>query len=221
MSVYQPPYTDPKTGEKKKQNIYVCDFWFHGTPIKESTGTTRKTLAKYEQRKRPDIEKAFAGVPTQAPAERVASVGDRIKTYLENYKLNHRAKSVIFSTQRLAHVKRLLGKCVLFELTEDRIHDYIRTRLEEGAGGRTINMEVGELSRALKLKWSFAWPNVRKHEENHDVGKAMPEEEEQHFLDTAAADTSPNRNPLLYPYLQTGLLTGMRDGEMKSLRWTR
>jgi site-specific recombinase XerD len=119
----------------------------------------------------------------------------------------------------LLGLERLLGKCVLFDLTEDRIHTYIRPRTGEGAGGRTINMEVGELSRALKLKWSVTWPGVRKLEENHDVGRALLEEEEYRLLNAAAHDNSPNRNPSLYPFLQTALLTGMRDGEMKTLRW--
>ena len=78
-----------------------------------------------------------------------------------------------------------------------------------------------ELSRAIGNKWSVLWPKVRKLEENHDVGVALQDEEEQHFLDTAASDHSPNRNPVLYPYLQTRLLTGMRDGETKTLRWTQ
>ena len=114
-----------------------------------------------------------------------------MNTYLANYGLNHRPKSVIFAKQRLAHVSRLLGKCFLFDLTEDHIHDYIRTRLDEGLGGRSINGELGELSRALKLKWSVAWPNVRKLEENHDVGRALSEEEEKRLLDAAALDDSP------------------------------
>jgi hypothetical protein len=123
VSVYQPPYIDKKTGERKLQKIWWTNFWFTGQHIQESTGTPRKTLAKeYEENRRRDLEKALAGVPAQAPAERVAFVKDRVKTYLDNYPLNHMPKSVVFANQRLAHVKRLLGRHTLFDLTEDAVY---------------------------------------------------------------------------------------------------
>ena len=33
----------------------------------------------------------------------------KVAVYLSDYPINHRPKSVVFSKQRLAHVKRLLG----------------------------------------------------------------------------------------------------------------
>ncbi len=157
--------------------------------------------------------------PALKASDRTASVKERVTVYLKNYPSNHRAKSVIFTTQRLAHVKRLLGNCLLYDLTEDRIQDYVRTRLAEGSGGRTINMELGELSRAMKVKWSIIWPNVRKLEENHEVGRALSPDEEKALLNAAAGDQSPNRNPTLYAFLQIALTTGMRSGEIAGLKW--
>ncbi len=44
---------------------------------------------------------------------------------------------------------------------EDAIRGYITTRLGEGASGRTVNMEVGELlSTGIRMKWSAPWPKV-------------------------------------------------------------
>ncbi len=120
-----------------------------------------------------------------------------------------------FATQRLAHVKRLVGACLLCDLTVDRIQAYIRTRLGEGVGNRTINMEVGELSRAIRLKWSAAWPSVRKLEEKHDVGRALSSEEEQRILDAAMT----NQSRLIYPFLFTLAWTGMRSDEARKLTW--
>lgn len=220
MAVYRPTYTDPKTGEKKKQHVWWYHFTFAGRRIQESSKSTRKTIAiDAEKRRRLELERAFAGLPSDLPADRIASVNQRVKTYLLNYPSNHREKSVTFATQRLAHVKRLLGACMLCDLTEDRIQAYIRTRLDEKAGGRTINMEVGELSRAMKVKWSVVWPNVRKLEENHDVGQALSTEEERRLLKAASEDQSPNRNPTLYTFLRIALATGMRAGEICSLKW--
>jgi integrase len=61
---------------------------------------------------------------------------------------------------------------------------------------------------------------IRKLEENHDVGQALSPEDEHRLLSTAARDTSPNRNPALYPFLCIALSTGMRAGELTSLRWS-
>jgi hypothetical protein len=69
-----------------------------------------------------------------------------VKPYLEHHRINHREKSVALATGRLEHVKRLLGPVLLPDLKEDSIRGYIKTRLKEKASGRTINMEVGELS---------------------------------------------------------------------------
>ncbi|SPE40371.1 hypothetical protein SBA3_3730013 [Candidatus Sulfopaludibacter sp. SbA3] len=71
-------------------------------------------------------------------------------------------------------------------VTEDAIRAYMSTRIKEEASGRTINMEVGELSRAIGKKWSVLWPKVPKQEERKDVGKALSPAEENRLL--AAAD---------------------------------
>jgi integrase len=218
VSVYKPTYTE--AGKPKHSSIWWYHFTFAGRRIQESSKSTRKTIAQEaEKKRRLELERAYAGMPTGAAAERIASVGEKVKLYSEQYQSSHRQKSVTFSTQRLAHVKRLLGACMRFDLTEDRVQDYIRTRLAEGASGRTINMEVGELSRALKMKWSVAWPNVRKLEENSEVGRALSPDEEKRMLQAAADDKSPNRNQMLYVFLRIALTTGMRSGEIAGLKW--
>ena len=73
---------------------------------------------------------------------RIRSVSGVVAAYEGHYSINHRAKSVAFSSSRLVHVTRLLGTALLQDLTEDAIRGYVKTRLVEGAGGRTINMEL-------------------------------------------------------------------------------
>jgi len=219
MSVYRPKYRDPKSGELKQVDQWWYEFTYDGKRFREPAKTTRKTIAQEAEKKRRLQLESAGRMPARPASDRIASVKERAAAYLKNYPANHRAKSVVFATQRLAHVKRLLGACLLSELTEDRIQEYIRTRLGEGAGGRTINMEVGELSRAMRLKWSIAWPSVRKLEENHDVGRALSPEEEKKLLSAAAADKSSRRNPMFYAFLQIALTTGMRSGEISTLKW--
>src|SRR5450759_1897416 len=189
MALFQPTYPHRKNRAKKASPYWWIDFTIGDKRIRESTETTRKTIAaQYEKTRRLELERALAGLPSEAPQKRIDTVADRVTKYLGHYPINHRPKSVVFSKQRLAHVRRLLGGVLMPDLTEDRIRDYIKTRLGEDVGGRTINMELGELSRALGHKQSALWPRVRKLEENHDVGRALSPEEETRMLTAAAHD---------------------------------
>jgi integrase len=220
VSVFRPTFTNKKTGKRAQSKIWWYDFLFAGKRIRESAKTTRKTIAiEAEKNRHLEMERALAGLPVEKREARINRVKDVIEAYLKHYPINHREKSVQFARQRLAHVERLLGAALVPHLTEDRIRDYIQQRLDEDAGGRTINMELGELSRAMGNKWSILWPKVRKLEENHEVGRALSPEEEQRLLDAASADSSPNRNPILYTFIRMALATGMRSGEILGLRW--
>lgn len=196
------------------------EFIFAGRRIRESAKTSRKTVAlEAERNRRLELEKTLAGMPAEKRESRIRSVSDLVKAYETHYSINHRQQSVLFSGSRLAHVKRLLGPALLPDLAEDAIRGYIRARLKEGAGGRTINMEVGELSRAIGQKWSVIWPRVRKLEERKDVGRALSPAEEQKLLAAVSEQESPNRSQTLGALIRIALLTGMRAGEITSLTW--
>jgi hypothetical protein len=71
MAVYKPN----RKGETSK--YYVCEFVYQGKRFQESTGATTKTLAKeYEKRRRAEMERAAAGLPTQQRATRIRTVSD-------------------------------------------------------------------------------------------------------------------------------------------------
>jgi integrase len=210
MSVYRPK----RKGDASK--YYVCEFIMHGKRVQESTGTTSKTVAKeYEKQRRGELERAAAGLPTEQKANRIKSVSEVVTAYSEGYKLNHRPKSILFSNGRLEHVTRILGNVLLSDLTADRIRGYIRQRQGEKVSGRTINMELGELSRAIGQPWSLLWPKVRKLEERKDVGRALSSDDQHKLLDGLKDRRTPHLSTLV-PLL---LLTGMRSGEGLSLRW--
>jgi integrase len=146
-------------------------------------------------------------------------VNDVVSAYLSTYSLTHRPKSVLFAKGRLTHITRLLGTTLLPDLTEPVIHDYMKTRVQEHVCGRTINMELGELSRAIGHPWSLLWPKVRKMEEHKDVGKALSIEEEERLLEAIRDHASPNRSQLIGTFVRIALLTGMRSGEITNLTW--
>lgn len=210
MAVYRPT----RKGETSK--FYVCEFVYQAKRFQESTGATSKTVAKeYEKQRRKELERAAAGLPTEQKANRIRTVADVVEPYLQGYRLNHRAKSILFANGRLAHVNRALGNVVLSDLTDERIREYIRQRQGGGVSGRTINMEVGELSRAIGQPWSLLWPKVRKLEERKDVGRAISPEEQGRLLDVAGT----LRSPVVRTVVPLLMLTGMRSGEALGLQW--
>jgi integrase len=212
MAVYRPK----RNGNASK--YYVCEFIYQGKRFQESTGSTKKTVAlEYEKRRKAELERAAAGLPTEQKAKRIRTVADVIKKYLDDYKLGHRPKSVMFANGRLAHVKNALGNLVLSDLTEERLRGYTRARQAAGVCGRTINMEIGELSRAIGQPWSLLWPKLRKLEERRDVGRALSASEQNALLDGLKDRRTPHL-PTLIPLL---LLTGMRAGEALSMTWAQ
>jgi hypothetical protein len=93
MAVYRPK----RKGESSR--FYVCEFVYQGKRFQESTGATSKTVAKeYEKRRKAELERAAAGLPTEQKAARIRTVNDVVITYLAGYKLNHRPSSVAFAT---------------------------------------------------------------------------------------------------------------------------
>src|SRR5947209_3936092 len=99
----------------------------HGKRIQESTGATNKTLAReYEKRRRAELERAAVGLPSERNCDRIRSVSEVIASYLQGYELTHRPTSYTFARNRLAQISQSLGTTLLSDLTEARVHDYIR-----------------------------------------------------------------------------------------------
>jgi integrase len=104
---------------------------------------------------------------------------------------------------------------LLSDLTEERLRAYVSQRQQGGACGRTVNMEIGELSRAIGRTWRELWPKLKKLEERQDVGRALSPDEQRRLLDCLESSQSPT----LRTIVPTLLLTGMRSGEVMGLGW--
>jgi integrase len=131
--------------------------------------------------------------------------------------VNHRQKSVAVVVERSPHLERHLGNLLMPDLTEERITQYMVDRIAEGASGRTINLELGVLSRAVGSKFQVLWPKLKRLEENHDVGRALEPSEETALLEVAAK----NKSKLIFPFLYVLCWTGMRSDEARTLRWSQ
>jgi len=218
VSIYLPKYRDPRTGELKAQEVYWYKFTFAGKLYRESSKCSGKTMAKEVEKKRlQELERTYAGLPSEKPEHRVRSVKLALKEYRERYGVNHRPKSIAWIEERAVHVERLLGGCSLHDLNEDRVAAYIKKRGSEGAGKRTVNMEVDCLARAVGSPWRVLWPKLKRLEEPRDVGRALSDEEEQALLKHAAE----NKSAMLQTFIRIALLTGLRLGEIRNLRWSQ
>jgi integrase len=212
MAVYKPK----RKGTESK--YYIYEFIYQGKRFQGSTGVSTKTAAKeVERQRKAELERAHSGLPSEQKLKRILTVSEIVEPYLTSYALNHRESSSKFAQTKLQNVIRLLGSVLLSDLTEDRIRQYIRARKAEDTCGRTINMELGELSRAIGYTWSELWPRVRKLEERKDVGRALSAEEQIRLLDAVAT----LRSPVVRAAVPVLLLTGMRPGEATSLQWTQ
>lgn len=204
----------------KRGDTWWYEFVFAGKRIRESAKTTSKTVAREaEKSHRRELERTLAGLPAEKRENRIRSVSEVITAYMEGYAADHKPKSVESATNSLVAVRRHLGAHLLPDLTEARIRKYMTDRKKEGVSGRTINMELGELSRAIGKPWSQLWPKVNKLAERTDVGRALTPDEERRLLDASNTAVLFNRAPLIGTLLRMALLTGMRVGELTEFQW--
>ncbi len=202
----------------KRGGVWWYEFIYAGERIRESAKTTRKTVAiEAEKDHRKRLERAHAGMPTEAPKTRIKTVADVLRAYEGQYGVNHRDNSLVIVENRSKHLIRKLGSVLLPDLNQARLTEYMEQRRQEDASNRTINMELMVLSRAIGYTWKALWPKLKKLEENHDVGQALEPEQEQRVLTAAVA----NPSKLIYPFLMTLTWTGMRSDEARTLRWSQ
>jgi hypothetical protein len=134
----------------KRGGVWWYSFIYAGKRVQESAKTSRKTLAvEAERARRLELERALAGLPTEARERRIRSVGEVLDSYAADYGLNHRPRTTIWVKGCVAHVKKHLGALLLPDLTEDALRRFIKVRLEEGACGRTVNMEIWIWGRSV------------------------------------------------------------------------
>jgi integrase len=215
MAIFNPKYRD-KHGKLVPSKVYWYEFIYGGKRIRESAKTTRRTIAtEAEKHKRLELERAYAGLPVEAASMRISTVLDCTKAYRKAYEHGHREKSLLWVTERLVKVEAALGNVLLPSLTEARVRGYMTARAAQGAGGRTVNMEVSMLARAIGKTWAILWPKVKHNEEPKDIGRALSPEEEARLL-SALEDV---RSPVMPTFVKALLLTGMRCGELTGMRW--
>jgi len=198
---------------------------FAGRRYQESTKSTSKTLAKTaEKNRRRELEQAFNGATDNRKA-RVQSISTLAESYLEEYKVRHRAG--VFAEYALGHVTRLLGDKLVVDINEGVVKTYQTTRLKEHAAPKSINEEVtfllrllGDAGDALRIRLRRA--KAVKLKVSQNVARAFTEAEKEKMLVLAKNSSSrKSGSPAIYPALVLALNAGMRDAEIRTLTWAQ
>jgi integrase len=114
------------------------------------------------------------------------------------------------------HLKADYAKRLVCDVDANDIAEYRHKRLATGVSNRTVNYEIGALRGILRQfgLWGPIADSVKPLPERHDIGRAIPPEEETKLL----AAASQSRSHALLLLVLMSLDTGMRLGETQTLR---
>jgi integrase len=195
-------------------------FRFAGRIVHESARTRSKTVAREaERQRRRELEAKWNRIEkrTLPPAFEKAS-GEWQAGRIGRFSAN----TVVADRRALRHLLPAFGSTLLSDTTADDIARYQAKRLEQGAEGRTVNMEVTALRQILRRHglWLSLAEDAAKREipltlsERRDIGKALtPDEEARLLAATEQTDSACHTATLL------ALNTAMRRDEIRKLRW--
>jgi len=204
----------------RRNNIWWYDFSFANQRIRESTHSRSKTVAREaEQQRRRDLERGIHNI-TEVQQNRIRALADIAEHYLADYRLRYRG--ITFAEYAIGHVVRLLGDKLVVDIDDAAVLEYQTDRLKESAAPKSINEEVrflftllgdsGELIRArLRKKKKLKLPARRK------IGKAYEPEETDRMRDHSKDSHSPH----IRLALPLAINAGMRDAEIKGLKWSQ
>ena len=199
----------------KRGRQYWTDFTVAGRRYRKRLGTTNLRVAT--SRERALIEEAGHGRLTdheQGPKR----LSDAISAYLDAKRIRCSPRTIELEEERLSLVTKHFSDVPLSAITAKSIAEFQRTRHDAGIANRTINMDVGVLSRVLKScgRWRALADHVHNlPERQHPVGRALTAEERKRLFQAAAS--SPEWEHV-YCAAIVAANTSMRPVEVKHLR---
>lgn len=208
-----------RTDAFQTEHIWWYDFSFRNQRIRESTHSRSKTVAKEaELQRRRDLERGIHNI-TEVQQNRIRALADVAEQFLADYRLRYRG--VAFAEDAIGHVVRLLGDQLVVDIDDAAVLQYQTDRLMESAAPKSINEEVrflitllgdsGDLIRARLRKKKLKLPARRK------IGKAYEPDETNRMRDYSQQ----SRSPHMRLALPLAINAGMRDAEIKTLRWSQ
>jgi integrase len=204
----------------KNGKFYHYEFKLDRRRHRGSTGTAdRDEAVKEESRQRERLEKSYSQViEEEGRAQRRKTIQQASDEFLLEYKVKH--ESPTFAVYALGHVTDHLAKKLVVEITPAVVKGYQTSRLAEKAGPKTINNEVLLLLRLCGDQGDLIRARLRREKAMKlptppSPGRAYTADEKARMLAEAAKLRSKN----MYPALVVDLNCGLRDKELRELRW--
>ncbi|PWU08140.1 MAG: hypothetical protein C5B51_08285 [Terriglobia bacterium] len=204
----------------KNGRFYHYEFKLDGRRYRGSTGTANRADAiNEERRQRERLQRSYSQVlEEEAKQQQRKTIQEAADEFLIDYKLKHEAPT--FAVYALMHVTEILRRKLVVEITPTVVKRYQASRLEQKAGPKTINDEVLLLLRLLGDQGDLIRAKMRREKSLKlalppSPGRAFAAEEKSRML--AAAGKLRSKN--IYPALVLDLNCGLRDKELRHLRW--
>lgn len=219
---------DGRIFKRKGTSLYWCAYYLRGKEYRESTGEMDETKAgKFLKRRLKEVgadqigAKPFVGPKAErikiscGPANDNKEECDCLCCALEaDYKL--RGKDSAQNVSNLSRVRRDFGDVRATRLTAEQIDAYIEGRITEGAAKASINRVTQLLGQAFKLaiqrKRLTSAPYIRHLSEAGNVRQGF-------FSESEFRSVVENLPEYLKDFCRFAYCTGMRKGEVASLRW--
>jgi integrase len=206
----------------KNGTYYHYEFVLDGRRHRGSTGTANKPQAiKEERNQRERLEKSYSQIiEEEAREQQRKTVKEAADDFLVEYAAKHQSAS--YAKYALGHVKDLLGKKLILEITPSVVKRYQVDRLNDKAAPKTINDEVMLLLRLCGDQGDLIRVKLRRDKALKlqlppSPGRAYSSDEKARMLEEAAKLRSKN----MYPALVLDLNCGLRDKELRELRWSQ
>jgi integrase len=204
----------------KNGKLYHYEFVLDGRRRRGSTGTAdRDEAVREESRQRERLEKSYSQViEEEARDQRRKTIQFAADEFLKDYRAKH--QSATFAEYALGHVSTLLGGRLVVEITPNVVKRYQADRLKENAGAKTINDEVQLLLRLCGEQGVLIRATLRRDKALKlplppSPGRPYSAEEKARML----VEAQKLRTPQMHAALALDLNTGLRDKELREIRW--
>ena len=199
----------------KRGSWYWTDFTESGRRYRRPLKTKNWQQARTEERNAIEMARAGKLADSMAP-KRLSEAAER---YLMDKAVRCSARTHELEMERLSMVKKFFGDVRIVGITAAAIQRYQQERKKNGTANRTINMDVGALSRVLKHfgLWRIIEERVKPLPETAStIGHALTYEEQHKLLEVASCN--PDWEPVYLAAVLAGD-TSLRPVEVKHLQW--